>query len=717
MIRFGSKKENGKQKALTKPSSASSSPSRSWIVSDFNASQYNGEDFNSYKYNNIDNNVTISNMPVIGRLKVFYQLTLAIILLFVFLITGIYLFYNYSKSNYSYNFLSTNMNNITSNLTSLNNVETDLLNKDVNQFNNLKEIVNELSNNIATLYTIRELDKTTLTKFENDFNITKNKVNYINNSQNFLISSKSSLTNINNFLTKFYLDISTSMESSMLENNLSKNDLIILNKIMSNIYVIKSDISLLLTNNSNLQLLSSINKNNILMKNQFSLLNQMSDSETKKRLIYYYNVYINNIDKYISDIVSKLSNFNNTLNSFGNIDDKSFNWILTEFDTTLLKINKCENLYLYSSLLSFLLFFGSLLLIIVINKYEDNKKYEILKNDYDIFDKDLNKIVEDLIIISQKDITHKISLNGNIKLLTLVDSINQTLNNVREKFDTEINNLQDVSTFIARLPDDNLKLKEILVEQKSIFKNNENEFINFNKEYPEIRKKVDTIKNSLITNKESLIKLEKMNQNVNNGLDIVLNKDIELNDRLVKMDSSIKEISTLITDVLELVEKINMYTLNSKIQAEKNKGTLKNITFMNDKVSNAVKDLTTNTQKITFFINNLNSDMEKSLDDVIRTKEENQESKDLLEKLLNNCDKILEDNNKININFKDIYNYVNKLDSYIKNINDFKENVNINQLSLLSKLDTNKVRIDINKKLIDGVVFNLKTYTNKNSGD
>lgn len=718
MIKFGSKKNapQNNSKALAKPNSASSSPSRSWIISESNA-QYNADEYNSYKYN-VENDISTSSMPLIGKLRLFYQLAITISLSLIFLIIGIYLFYSYHKNNYSYNFLSSNMTNIALNISSLNNIDKDLLNKDINQFNNMKQTIGDLSSSISTLYTIDGLDKDTLAKFESDFNITKNKVNYINNSQNFLVSTKTHLTNINNFLNKFYLDITTSSENSMLNASLTVNDLVSLNKIMSNIYVIKSDISLLLTNNSNMNLLNSINKNNSLMKSQFSLLEQMSNTETKKRLIYYYNIYVNTIDKYITDITFKLTNFNKTLNAFGTLKDNDINWILSEFDNTLLKLNKYRNIYLYLSLFSFSLFLTCLLLIIIINKYEDNKKYENLKGDYDLFDKDLNKIIEDLIIISQKDITHKISLNGNVKLLTLVDSINQTLNNVREKFDSEINNLQTVSTFINDLPNKNTKLKEALVDQRSMLKNNDKVINIFTQEYPKIKNKLETVKKNINFNSEGLVKLENTNKSLKNGLIIVLNKDNELNERLIKMNNSINEILLQLNIVLELSEKINMYTLNSKIQTEKSKSTVKNITLINDKVSNSVKELTLATQKIKFFVNNLNSDMEKSLNDIATTITENEESKETFERLFTDYfGNIIEENKDIKTNFQDIYSYISKLEAYINNISEFKRNISNTQLDLLNMLESNKLGIELNKKTLMEVLFNIKTYTNKNSGD
>lgn len=539
-------------------------------------SEYTGFDSPVYDDKIITENVNVKKLPIIGRLKKTTQYVIAALGI---TISGGLLFGNiwYNHSNAIDLQVSKDAAN---ELTFLMGQSQRSMNNFINytpsnfaQIKTLYSIIDKDINHIANGNKINEASLASLTDYW--FKI-KQGLNGILSSQEAIIRTNKNISDLNNSLG----GVITANLSIL--NNMSKEDsqanqkqVVYLSQIITILQRIDKNLTALKAPDTNYNaVVNQIWNDSKILPAAYNALLKGSGSlgELKSRQIKTQLsdslAQFSAISPKIVDVVQTMNALNKNVENNNKIIAINGNGIVENVKTSLLNYERSLAIYKNLVWLFALLFIGFISLLMAINTKENEKNYLGLKQEKALINEDIMKIIEDLSIISQGNIGHKVRLSQG-KLMSLSDSINSTITKISEliqETNAAINSINSINKEQYELSENT---KNKIIDQKTKISEGVQYFV----ELSEMLQDSELVlKNAMKISEKSMNTISRGSEAIETSqksFNTIHSRIEDAQERVDNLFHSTGEIYDIASNLINLSERMDVLAIHASVQAAK----------------------------------------------------------------------------------------------------------------------------------------------------
>lgn len=576
---------------------------------DFIPAYEEDEEFDSHLRSNI------KGIPVIGRLNKFVQYALAST--GIFISGGLFL----GGFWYSHQLLmevqaqKASVNEIA---ILMDKVQSDTqyfaaLNK--NSLENLKESKNAIDKDFLFLKESKLQESKNLDILFAKWQGVKQATNIVLSSSDLITSVKSNIKSVNDNINKQSNTILTLLGAMSKSSNVSQAQIAYLAQINSIFQRINSNLYQIGNEDANYSdLLNSIDSDNNLLPKAMSALidgrlgvlpdnirtaltNVSGQYQPANAMILNTTQKLNLITKSVSSNRSLGENYNNYISS-----------LKLDVENLMDLINFYQKLVWLFAILTALF----VTLLMAINISESKKNYMIVKAEKNSMDQEINKVLEDLNIILQGDLNHRVQ-NKPGKLLTLSDFINSVLDKISEEFEKQLNIVGSLRVNYKNYESENTEIASSLSIQEGNLSNVMDYMKLLNNSFTDVKKAVIAT-NKLIDKHEKEFKNGALSlPNYISHTNEALEKTNDINERVVRLKDSIEEMMDISNNLLSVSEKMDVLSLHASVQIAKKERASEGFNIVAEDFGKMAKKMQAASERIHTLTNATNSDIRSTL--------------------------------------------------------------------------------------------------------
>lgn len=683
-------------------------------------SEYTGYDNPAYDEKAFDENINVKKLPIIGRLKKSTQYILASLGLAV---SGGLLFGSiwYNHNNAIDLQVSKDAANELNFLVGQSKSEIKhFISNDATSFSQLKSLYVLIDKDINYIAGGNKLNESSLKDLTNYWAKVKQSLDNILSSQETIIKTNKSLDEVSSSMTSVTTDALSALNNmSKPSANANQKQVVYLSQIITILQRMDKNMVALKAPNANYQtIVSQIwNDNkvlplayNALLKGNSSL-GTLQSKEVIDQLTRSFNNY-QAISPMIIDIAQNLNNMSKMIEANNKIIATNSNGIIEGVKTSLLNYERSLSLYENLVWVFAVLFASFICLLMAINTKENQKSFLALKQERAMINDGVSKMIEDLSIVGQGNLGHKIRLNEG-RLMSLSDSINTTIGKVSDIIRNNILAIEKVGITAKEQLEINESIKAKYKEQNGKINETVTFFIEINTILQELDRMLKTSQD--ISNKSgtSIVRGTDAIETAQKSISEINTKIKDAQSRASNLWTSTNEISEIAANLMSLSERMDVLAIHAKVQAAKAGDAGQGFSYIADGVKDMATFFSENSKRINALIDTtlqqitaINGAIKSSIDEIdegtrLTTIVDN--SFGVLDELSGHLSDSIK---KIDEKYQFQKDQYEKITSSINNVVDVNEDISKSNNEMSRKIsDLNKETETLNKEL---KVFNLK---------
>lgn len=594
-------------------------------------SEYNtGFDNPVYDEKAFDDSINVKKLPIIGRLKKSTQYVLASLGLVV---SGGLLFgsiwYNHNNaidlqvSKDAANELNFLMGQSKSDL-------KNFITNDASSFSQLKSLYVLIDKDINYIAGGNKLSDSSLKGLTDYWSKVKQSLDNILSSQEAIIKTNKNLDNVSSSMTAVTTDALSALNNmSNPSSNANQKQVVYLSQIITILQRMDKNMIALKSPNANYQtIVAQIwNDNkvlplayNALLKGNSSL-GTLQSKEVVDQLTRSFNNY-QAISPMIIDIAQNLNNMSKMIEANNKIIATNSNGIIEGVKTSLLNYERSLSLYENLVWVFAVLFASFICLLMAINTRENQKSFLALKQERAMINDSISKIIEDLSVVGQGNLGHKVRLSEG-RLMSLSDSINATLSKVADIIKNNLVTIEKVGITAKEQVEINESIRAKYKDQNGKINETVTFFIEINSILQELDRMLKTshdISNksvtSIVRGTDAIETAQKSISEINTKI-----KDAQI--RSSNLWTSTNEISEIAANLMNLSERMDVLAIHAKVQAAKAGDAGQGFSFIADGVKEMATFFSENSKRINALIDTtlqqitaMNGSIKSSIDEI-----------------------------------------------------------------------------------------------------
>jgi len=594
-------------------------------------SEYNtGFDNLVYDEKAFDDSIKVKKLPIIGRLKKSTQYILASLGLVV---SGGLLFGSiwYNHNNAIDLQVSKDAANELNFLVGQSKSELKhFVTNDASSFSQLKSLYVLIDKDINYIAGGDKLSDSSLKGLTDYWSKVKQSLDNILSSQEAITKTNKNLDNVSSAMTAVTADALSALNNmSNASSNANQKQVVYLSQIITLLQRMDKNMIALKSPNANYQtIVAQIwNDNkvlplayNALLKGNSSL-GTLQSKEIADQLTRSFNNY-QAISPMIIDIAQNLNNMSKMIEANNKIIATNSNGIIEGVKTSLLNYERSLSLYENLVWVFAVLFASFICLLMTINTRENQKSFLALKQERAMINDSISKIIEDLSVVSQGNLGHKVRLSEG-RLMSLSDSINTTLSKVADIIRNNLLTIEKVGITAKEQVEINESVRAKYKEQNGKINETVTFFIEINSILQELDRMLKTshdISNksvtSIIRGTDAIETAQKSISEINTKI-----KDAQL--RSSNLWTSTNEISEIAANLMNLSERMDVLAIHAKVQAAKAGDAGQGFSFIADGVKEMATFFSENSKRINALIDTtlqqitaMNGSIKSSIDEI-----------------------------------------------------------------------------------------------------
>lgn len=361
-------------------------------------------------------------------------------------------------------------------------------------------------------------------------------------------------------------------------------------------------------------LISNINSDNVLLPKALSALidGRLGTLPTpiKNTLSGVANQYLTSSSNIISstqklDLINKNVSVNKSLNENYNNYISSLS---LDVNNLMDLINFYQKIVWLFAILTAL--FVSLLMAININ--ESKKSLVSEKVQKERMDYEITKILEDLNVILQGNLTHRVQ-NKPGKLLTLSDFINSVLDKISEEFESQLSIVKTLRLNQKSYESENTEILSNLSTQEDNLNDVMKHMNVLNTSFTNVKKAIKAT-NILIENHEKEFKKGSLSlPNYTMHTTEAKKKITEIDTRIYRLKNSIEEMMDISNDLLLISEKMEVLSFHATVQVAKRERSNEGFNVVAEDIGKLANKMQEASKGIHTLTNSTNSDIRSTL--------------------------------------------------------------------------------------------------------
>ncbi len=683
-------------------------------------SEYTGYDNPAYDEKAFDENINVKKLPIIGRLKKSTQYILASLGLAV---SGGLLFGSiwYNHNNAIDLQVSKDAANELNFLVGQSKSEIKhFISNDATSFSQLKSLYVLIDKDINYIAGGNKLNESSLKDLTNYWAKVKQSLDNIISSQETITKTNKSLDEVSSSMTSVTTDALSALNNmSKPSANANQKQVVYLSQIITILQRMDKNMIALKAPNANYQtIVSQIwNDNkvlplayNALLKGNSSL-GTLQSKEVIDQLTRSFNNY-QAISPMIIDIAQNLNNMSKMIEANNKIIATNSNGIIEGVKTSLLNYERSLSLYENLVWVFAVLFASFICLLMAINTKENQKSFLALKQERAMINDGVSKMIEDLSVVGQGNLGHKIRLSEG-RLMSLSDSINTTIGKVSDIIRNNILAIEKVGITAKEQLEINESIKAKYKEQNGKINETVTFFIEINTILQELDRMLKTSQD--ISNKSgtSIVRGTDAIETAQKSISEINTKIKDAQSRASNLWTSTNEISEIAANLMSLSERMDVLAIHAKVQAAKAGDAGQGFSYIADGVKDMATFFSENSKRINALIDTtlqqitaINGAIKSSIDEIdegtrLTTIVDN--SFGVLDELSGHLSDSIK---KIDEKYQFQKDQYEKITSSINNVVDVNEDISKSNNEMSRKIsDLNKETETLNKEL---KVFNLK---------
>lgn len=683
-------------------------------------SEYTGYDNPAYDEKAFDENINVKKLPIIGRLKKSTQYILASLGLAV---SGGLLFGSiwYNHNNAIDLQVSKDAANELNFLVGQSKSEIKhFISNDATSFSQLKSLYVLIDKDINYIAGGNKLNESSLKDLTDYWAKVKQSLDNILSSQETITKTNKSLDEVSSSMTSVTTDALSALNNmSKPSANANQKQVVYLSQIITILQRMDKNMVALKAPNANYQtIVSQIwNDNkvlplayNALLKGNSSL-GTLQSKEVIDQLTRSFNNY-QAISPMIIDIAQNLNNMSKMIEANNKIIATNSNGIIEGVKTSLLNYERSLSLYENLVWVFAVLFASFICLLMAINTKENQKSFLALKQERAMINDGVSKMIEDLSVVGQGNLGHKIRLSEG-RLMSLSDSINTTIGKVSDIIRNNILAIEKVGITAKEQLEINESIKAKYKEQNGKINETVTFFIEINTILQELDRMLKTSQD--ISNKSgtSIVRGTDAIETAQKSISEINTKIKDAQSRASNLWTSTNEISEIAANLMSLSERMDVLAIHAKVQAAKAGDAGQGFSYIADGVKDMATFFSENSKRINALIDTtlqqitaINGAIKSSIDEIdegtrLTTIVDN--SFGVLDELSGHLSDSIK---KIDEKYQFQKDQYEKITSSINNVVDVNEDISKSNNEMSRKIsDLNKETETLNKEL---KVFNLK---------
>jgi len=683
-------------------------------------SEYTGYDNPAYDEKAFDENINVKKLPIIGRLKKSTQYILASLGLAV---SGGLLFGSiwYNHNNAIDLQVSKDAANELNFLVGQSKSEIKhFISNDATSFSQLKSLYVLIDKDINYIAGGNKLNESSLKDLTDYWAKVKQSLDNILSSQETITKTNKSLDEVSSSMTSVTTDALSALNNmSKPSANANQKQVVYLSQIITILQRMDKNMVALKAPNANYQaIVSQIwNDNkvlplayNALLKGNSSL-GTLESKEVIDQLTRSFNNY-QAISPTIIDIAQNLNNMSKMIDANNKIIATNSNGIVEGVKTSLLNYERSLSLYENLVWVFAVLFASFICLLMAINTKENQKSFLALKQERAMINDGVSKMIEDLSVVGQGNLGHKIRLSEG-RLMSLSDSINTTIGKVSDIIRNNILAIEKVGITAKEQLEINESIKAKYKEQNGKINETVTFFIEINTILQELDRMLKTSQD--ISNKSgtSIVRGTDAIETAQKSISEINTKIKDAQSRASNLWTSTNEISEIAANLMSLSERMDVLAIHAKVQAAKAGDAGQGFSYIADGVKDMATFFSENSKRINALIDTtlqqitaINGAIKSSIDEIdegtrLTTIVDN--SFGVLDELSGHLSDSIK---KIDEKYQFQKDQYEKITSSINNVVDVNEDISKSNNEMSRKIsDLNKETETLNKEL---KVFNLK---------
>lgn len=539
-------------------------------------SEFTGYDLPVYDEKLLTEHTHIKNLPVIGRLKKSTQYILASLGI---AISGGLLFGNiwYNHNNAIDIQVSKDAANELGFL--LNQSKSDMnnfLTKNPNNFSQLKGLYSIIDKDISYISSGDKVDPAAITNLKGYWLKIKQGLDNLLASQDAIVQVNDSINSTSDGL-KPIINQSLSALNSMSKDGSGSNSkqAVYLSQIITILQRIDKNITALKTPNADYNTIVAQlwNDNKVLplaysalLKGSGSLGNIQS-KEVRDQLNNSLNAY-QDLSPQIVNITQIIGALSKNIETNNKIIALNGNGIIENVKTSLLNYERSTSIYENLVWLFALLFVSFISLLMAINTKENQKTYAALKYDQALTKSSIIKIIEDLGVIGQGNLSHKVRLSEG-RLMSLSDSINATVGKISDLIEETSKSIDNINKSNKHVFDVGTSVKDDITSHRNKMNEAVTYFIEINTIIQELER---MLKHSQEISENSVNTISRGSDAIETSqksIEAIYTRVQEAQERVEKLVSSTIEISEIASNLINLSERMDVLATHASVRAAK----------------------------------------------------------------------------------------------------------------------------------------------------
>ncbi|MDI6977651.1 methyl-accepting chemotaxis protein [Serratia sp. Se-RSBMAAmG] len=683
-------------------------------------SEYTGYDNPAYDEKAFDENINVKKLPIIGRLKKSTQYILASLGLAV---SGGLLFGSiwYNHNNAIDLQVSKDAANELNFLVGQSKSEIKhFISNDATSFSQLKSLYVLIDKDINYIAGGNKLNESSLKDLTDYWAKVKQSLDNILSSQETITKTNKSLDEVSSSMTSVTTDALSALNNmSKPSANANQKQVVYLSQIITILQRMDKNMVALKAPNANYQtIVSQIwNDNkvlplayNALLKGNSSL-GTLQSKEITDQLTRSFNNY-QAISPMIIDIAQNLNNMSKMIEANNKVIATNSNGIIEGVKTSLLNYERSLSLYENLVWVFAVLFASFICLLMAINTKENQKSFLALKQERAMINDGVSKMIEDLSVVGQGNLGHKIRLSEG-RLMSLSDSINTTIGKVSDIIRNNILAIEKIGITAKEQLEINESIRAKYKEQNGKINETVTFFIEINTILQELDRMLKTSQD--ISNKSgtSIVRGTDAIETAQKSISEINTKIKDAQSRASNLWTSTNEISEIAANLMSLSERMDVLAIHAKVQAAKAGDAGQGFSYIADGVKDMATFFSENSKRINALIDTtlqqitaINGAIKSSIDEIdegtrLTTIVDN--SFGVLDELSGHLSDSIK---KIDEKYQFQKDQYEKITSSINNVVDVNEDISKSNNEMSRKIsDLNKETETLNKEL---KVFNLK---------
>lgn len=683
-------------------------------------SEYTGYDSPVYDEKAFDESINVKKLPIIGRLKKSTQYIIASLGLAV---SGGLLFGSiwYNHNNAIDLQVSKDAANELNFLVGQSKSELKhFISNDATSFSQLKSLYVLIDKDINYIAGGDKLSESSLKSLTDYWSKVKQSLDSILSSQETISKTNKNLDDVSNSMASVTTDALSALNNmSKPSANANPKQVVYLSQIITILQRMDKNMVALKAPNANYQaIVSQIwNDNkvlplayNALLKGNSSL-GTLQSKEVVDQLTRSFNNY-QAISPMIIDIAQNLNNMGKMIEANNKIIATNSNGIIEGVKTSLLNYERSLSLYENLVWVFAVLFASFICLLMTINTRENQRSFLALKQERAMINDSISKIIEDLSVVGQGNLSHKIRLSEG-RLMSLSDSINATISKVADIIRNNALTIEKVGITAKEQVEINESIRAKYKEQSGKINETVTFFIEINSILQELDRMLKTSQD--ISNKSgtSIIRGKDAIETAQKSISEINTKIKDAQSRASNLWTSTNEISEIAAHLMSLSERMDVLAIHAKVQAAKAGDAGQGFSFIADGVKDMATYFSEHSKRINALIDTtlqqitaINGAVKSSIDEIdegtrLTTIVDN--SFGVLDELSNHLGDSIK---KIDEKYQFQKEQYEKITSSMNNAIDISDDISKSNNEMSRKIsDLNKETDVLNKEL---KVFNLK---------